>query len=90
MSADRRTILSLIATGRITPRQAERLLAVWSDRDETIVRLALVLAIAWLLLPHADQIFAGLAHAFNVLLPRLFGIGRHAFTLAIDLFGGVL
>jgi hypothetical protein len=30
MEKERQIILSLIALGRITPREAERLLAVWS------------------------------------------------------------
>ena len=35
MNNERRAILSLIAMGRITPREAERLLACWPDSSET-------------------------------------------------------
>jgi hypothetical protein len=51
MNTDRQTILSLVAMGRITPREAERLLAVWPDGDDAILRLALCLAFAALALP---------------------------------------
>ncbi len=34
MTTDRRTILSLIALGRITPREAERLLMVLNEKHE--------------------------------------------------------
>jgi hypothetical protein len=34
MGSDRRAILTLIAMGRITPREAERLLAAWNEGRE--------------------------------------------------------
>ena len=46
MNSDRRAILSLIAMGRITPREAERLLAILSDWDDAIVRVGVVIAVA--------------------------------------------
>ncbi len=36
MERERQTILSLVALGRITPREAERLLAAWNTRREEI------------------------------------------------------
>ena len=36
MNRDRRAILSLIALGRITPREAERLLAAWNAGREEL------------------------------------------------------
>jgi hypothetical protein len=35
MNTDRRVILALIAMGRITPAEAERLLAAWDESFET-------------------------------------------------------
>ena len=35
MNGERRAILALIAMGRITPSEAERLLAVWNESRET-------------------------------------------------------
>ena len=40
MNTDRRAILSLVATGRITASEAERLLVAWNDSRETVWILA--------------------------------------------------
>ena len=40
MNTDRRAILALIAMGRITPAEAERLLAAWNEGRETAWILA--------------------------------------------------
>jgi len=82
MHSDRSAILSLIALGRITPREAERLLAIWRDGDETILRLALCLAFAGLALPYVGNAATAIGHAVVVLLPAiehvLFSFGRMA------------
>ena len=44
MNNDRRTILALVAMGRITPAQAERLLTVVNESRETTWILMLCLA----------------------------------------------
>jgi hypothetical protein len=88
MITDRRAILSLIAMGRITPREAERLLAVWSDRDEVVVWLAVIAATLCLLLPDLHEIFAGLSHALEALSPRFLTAGHHAAALVSLVFGG--
>jgi hypothetical protein len=87
---DRRAILSLIAMGRITPREAERLLAVWSDRDEIVVAAALLLAIAWILFPPVHTLVASLSQAFEVFAPRLLAAGHHAARVFSNEFGGML
>jgi hypothetical protein len=48
MQTDRRAILSLVALGRITPAEAERLLIVWNEQREGAVVFAacVVLALA--------------------------------------------
>lgn len=90
MNNDRRAILSLIAMGRITPRDAERLLAVSSGRDETTVRLAVLLAVMLLLVPHAHQIVTGLSHVIDVISLWASTTGRRAVALAMDVLGGKL
>ena len=70
MNRERQTILSLVALGRITPREAERLLAAWNGgREEVWVLGACVMAGVAQFLPD----LAGLAHT---LLSAL----RHAVT----------
>ena len=65
MNRERQVILSLVALGRITPREAERLLAVWNaGREEFWVLAACLAACAAQFLPD----IAGLAHT---LLPAL-------------------
>lgn len=89
MNSDRRTILSLIALGRITPREAERLLALWPDEDEFILRAAVCLAVAWMLLPHLSGILRGAAHTLSALLPQISLTAHHALTCAAPWFGGL-
>ncbi len=86
MNNDRRAILSLIAMGRITPREAERLLAAWPSGEDALVPLALLLALAWVALPHVSAWFAGIAHTLAGLLP----IARHTVACAAHWFGGLL
>ena len=63
---DRRAILSLIAMGRITPREAERLLAVSEDVDDAILKFAVVFAIAWIVLPHVHELVMGVVNAISM------------------------
>ncbi len=90
MNIDRRAILSLIAMGRITPREAERLLAVSSASDETTVRLVVLFAVVWLLVPHAHEIGTGLSHAVDMVALWVGIAGRHAIALCVDIIGGIL
>ena len=85
MNTDRRAILSLVAMGRITPREAERLLAVWPDGEEAILRLALCLAFAALALPGLKEMFAEITHVLVALMPGLFAAAHH--TLACFTYG---
>lgn len=71
MNFDRSAILSLVATGRITPREAERLLAASRDSDDTILRLALCLAFAGMALPYVGNGVAAVGHALDTLLPAI-------------------
>lgn len=86
MNTDRRAILSLVAMGRITPREAERLLAVWPDGEDPLVRLALCLAFAWLLLTHLGGLFAAYTRSLVALLPG----AHHAVAFVTHCLGGLL
>jgi len=90
LNTDRRTILSLIALGRITPREAERLLALGPDPDEGLVKLGIVLAVALLALPQLHQIVTGLVHAVEWLRPGWNAGAHHALALTTRWLGGNL
>lgn len=89
MNFDRRAILSLIALGRVTPREAERLLAVIADEDELILKSAVCLAVAWLALPQIHQLLAGLNRALAVDLPVISACLHCGLKLFTHLLGGV-
>ncbi len=88
MNTDRRAILSLVATGRITASEAERLLVAWNDSRETVWILALSLAFAWLTQIHLREFFPMLMHLFNAQISAL--AVRGAFSPITDLLGGLL
>ena len=81
MQKERQIILSMIAQGRITPREAERLLAVWSvSREEFWVIAACVCA-------SLTQIVPSLARMVHSLLPE--GLpGLHHAVMAITFWMG--
>jgi hypothetical protein len=63
MNRERQTILSLLALGRITPREAERLLVAWNaGRDEVLVIAACVAA-------GLAQVVPAVTHLLQALLP---------------------
>ena len=90
MSSDRRAILALIAMGRITPGQAERLLAAWNESRETAWILAACVTFAALAQPHPHEFGTVLMHFFNAQLPALAEAMRHALSPITDLIGGLL
>ena len=85
MNTDRRAILSLVAMGRITPREAERLLALWPDGEDALIRLALGFAFVWLLLSHLGGWFAGIVHPLAAFAP----LAHHALACLTPWFGGL-
>jgi hypothetical protein len=90
MNSDRRTILTLIAAGRITPAQAERLLAVVNESRETAWIVALCVASACLAQLHLHAILPGLAHFFNVQVPAMAEAMHHALGPITKFLGGSL
>ena len=85
MNTDRRAILSLVALGRITPREAERLLAVSPESDDLLVRLALGLAFAWLVLSQLGEILAAFTRTFLAIAPGL----HHSIAYFTHCLGGL-
>ena len=81
MQKERQIILSMIALGRITPREAERLLAAWSlSREEIWVIAACVTA-------SLTQIAPELVRMVHTLLPE--GLpGLHHAVMAITFWIG--
>ncbi len=62
MKKDRRTILSLVALGRITPVEAERLLIVWNEAREGAWIFTACVAAALLTQVNLPQLLPGLTH----------------------------
>jgi hypothetical protein len=90
MNADRRAILNLVAMGRITPREAERLLAVSNDWDEVTLRLAVCGAVLWVAVPQIHRVFAGLERMAGALLPDVLAAAHHGLAMISGLVGGIL
>ena len=90
MNSDRRTILTLIAAGRITPAQAERLLAVVNESRETAWILALCLAGACVAQVHLLKVLPSLVHFFITQVPALAETTLHALGPITKFLGGSL
>ena len=90
MNTDRRVILSLVAAGRITAAEAERLLVAWNDSRETAWILLLCLAFACLSQLHLHEILPNLMHLFNAQIPALAEAVQHALSPINELLGGLL
>ena len=90
MNSDRRTILALIAMGRITPAQAERLLAAWNESRETAWILVLCALFACLAQLHLHELLPGLVHFLNAQVPALAEATRKALSPITELMGGLL
>ena len=71
MNTDRRAILALIAMGRITPTEAERLLAAWNESRETTWILVASMGFALLAQLHTPELLPILRHFIGTQLPAL-------------------
>ena len=75
MSRDRRTILQMVALGRLSPGEAERLLLVWNEGRETawIIAGCLALALIAALEAHAG-ILAQIGQALSLVSQIVGGV----------------
>ncbi|HEY1577711.1 MAG TPA: hypothetical protein VGF82_11645 [Terracidiphilus sp.] len=90
MTSDRRSILNLIATGRITPAEAERLLTAWNESHETLWIVALGLAFALLAQVHLRELMPMLLHFFYTQLPAPAEALRNAISPITEGMRGLL
>lgn len=88
MESNRRFVLQLVAMGRVTPAEAERLLLACAADRETLLVLAgaAVLYVFTQVVP-VSRLLAAQAH---VLAPQVLITIQHAHTLATHLLGGIL
>jgi hypothetical protein len=68
MRLERRMILSLIASGRISAREAERLLAAWSGGWEWFW-IAVACAVLWGAQAFSHGLVPGIGHLVHALVP---------------------
>jgi hypothetical protein len=95
MNSERRTILALIAMGRITPAQAERLLGSLNEGRETAWILVLCLAYASLAQFHLHEWMPGILHFLHTRAPAMAEVVHQGFSRVTDLMpltriGGLL
>ncbi len=90
MNTDRRVILSLVVMGRITPTEAERLLAAWNESRETAWIVGLCLAFACLAQLHLRELLPILMHFCSAQIPALAEAVHHALSPITELWGGQL
>jgi hypothetical protein len=88
MHSNRRTILSLVMLGRITPAEAERLLIAWNAGREGFWVFAACIAVALLALSNPQQSLSALSHIAHTLLPGF--TMHHALAQAIHGLGRLL
>jgi len=87
---ERRAIFSLIAMGRITPAQAERLLAIANERTEALLALSLCAAALFLMQVSRHNLLPEILHFFRSLMPDTAVALNIAQNAVNDLLGGML
>ena len=90
MQTDRRILLHLVALGRISPAEAERLLTVWNQGREDLWALSGAVLIACLALLHLPDLLPGLVHVAHSLLAGNLNFLCRALTLFTRLLGGLI
>jgi hypothetical protein len=90
MFSHRSFILQLVARGRITPDEADHLLADWNDSWQFVWIVAACFAAASLNQPHLHAALPVLMHHLNALLPGGITSLHHAAMHQIHLPGGTI
>lgn len=89
MRNERRAILGLVAAGRISAAEAERLLRVWNDAHEEFWILAACLLVC-LTQIHLQLSLDGLGHFMEGLAREAFSACNAAFSLLAKGMGGTV
>ena len=87
MHTDRRTILSLVAHGRITPAEAERLLILWNETREGALVFTACIVLVLLAQINVQEGLSTLMHFARTLLAG--DSLHHALTLLTRFTGGL-
>lgn len=90
MEPERRAILHLLAMGRVTPREAERLLVVANEGREGHWMFAAAIALAAIARLDAGTWLAQLDHAVTAMLPGSFAVVHHVTSIVVRTLGGSL
>ena len=86
---NRRAIYSLIAMGRLTPAQAERLLALANEHSETLLVLVACAAAVFLMQVH-HRLVSEFLHHLQLLLPEGTTVLHQTQNIVNGLVGGLL
>jgi hypothetical protein len=90
MNTNRRTILQLVALGRITPNEAERLLIAWNDGRESIWALAACVVITLLVQLNPRAWMPKTLDIAHSLLPAAQACLHPVLYLVNHLLGGII
>jgi len=88
MNTDRRAILSLVAMGRISAAEAERLLAAWNESRDTAWIVSLCLACAGLAQLDLRELLPMFMHFCSAQIPALAGTLHQALPAITEFLGG--
>jgi hypothetical protein len=90
MKSERRVVLHLLAIGRLTPIEAERLLVAANDAREGFWMFAAAMVIACVAQLNAGHLLAQLNHAFTAMLPASLAIVHQCSSIDFRNLGGIL
>jgi hypothetical protein len=90
MQKNRHQLLHLIAIGRLTPSEAERLIFAWNEGRETVWALAACIAISFFAELNTQRWLPAFLQSIHSLLLGSFISTQHAISLLTDVIGGII
>lgn len=90
MEMNRRAILQLVAVGRISAAEAERLLIAWNNGTESLWALTGLIAVAWLMQLNVHTALPALLHIAHSLMNGDPIILHRTLAFITEVIGGVL
>jgi len=87
---DRPVILHLVATGRITAAEAERLLLAWNSGRASLWAIAACAALCWAAQQQLHALFPALVQLIHSLVPEVSLSAHRALALFTAVSGGAL